>query len=161
MKVLLATEGSEFSRAAIEKCCAMFDKSPNTEIEVVSAAEPMYVPIEPFAVSAEYIQQADEAASETAKSAVSDAEQRIRERFPALSNGLTTKVLKGQPSRAIVEEAEEWKADLIVMGSHGYGFWNRTFLGSVSDSVVHHAPCSVLVVRGGDEPTGRQNGQLS
>lgn len=158
MKVLLATEGSEFSRAAIEKCCAMFNGSADTELEVVSAVEPMYVPVEPFAVSAEYIQEADRTALEMARTAIREAEQRIREAYPELAARMTTKILSGHPARVIVEEAGTWGADLIVMGSHGYGFWNRAFLGSVSDSVVHHATCSVLVVRG-KEPSSDQNGR--
>jgi nucleotide-binding universal stress UspA family protein len=47
----------------------------------------------------------------------------------------------------IVEEAERWGADLIVMGSRGLGAWNRLLLGSVSSAVVHHAKCSVEIVR--------------
>ena len=46
-----------------------------------------------------------------------------------------------------MEEAEKWGADLIVMGSRGLGAWNRLLLGSVSDSVVHHAKSSVEIVR--------------
>ena len=47
----------------------------------------------------------------------------------------------------IVETAEAIHPDMIVLGSHGYSRWERLLLGSVSDSVVHHAPCSVLIVR--------------
>ena len=46
-----------------------------------------------------------------------------------------------------VETAEEMGADMIVLGSHGYKRWERLLLGSVSNSVVHHAHCSVMVVR--------------
>jgi len=53
----------------------------------------------------------------------------------------------GAPSRMIIESATNWGADLIVVGSHGRGFWGRVMLGSVSDAILHHAPCSVLVVR--------------
>ena len=53
----------------------------------------------------------------------------------------------GATNRVIIETAKDWNADLIVVGSHGRGFWGRTMIGSVSDSVIHHAPCSVLVVR--------------
>ena len=60
---------------------------------------------------------------------------------------MTAEVLDGSPQRVLIEKAAEWGADLIVTGSHGYGFWSRALLGSVSNSVVHHAPCSVLVVR--------------
>ena len=60
---------------------------------------------------------------------------------------LTTDVLFGSPDSRIVETAEEIAADLVVVGSHGYSRWERLLLGSVSDSVVHHSPCSVLVVR--------------
>lgn len=154
MKVLLATEGSEFSQAAIEKCCKMFDESENTEIRIISAAEPLFVASEPFAVSAEYAREVDSAALEKAKDAVSQAESSIRDSYPDLGVGLTTKVVKGGPAQAIVAEAEEWGADLIIMGSHGYGFWQRALLGSVSNSVVHHAPCSVLVVRPPKEHNG-------
>jgi nucleotide-binding universal stress UspA family protein len=60
---------------------------------------------------------------------------------------VTTEVLTGSPKRIIVEEAETWGADLIVVGSHGYRGWERLLLGSVSQAVVSHADCSVEVVR--------------
>ena len=47
----------------------------------------------------------------------------------------------------IVDEAKDWPADLIVVGSHGYSGVKRWLLGSVAQSVVSHAPCSVEVVR--------------
>ncbi len=147
MKILVPTEGSEFSKAAITKCCEMFDESENTEIRIMSAAEPAYAPTEPFAVSAEYLRDLDADSLKKANDAVAQAEAEIRKGFPELAVGLTTRVVKGSPKQAIVEEAESWGADLIIMGSHGYGFWQRALLGSVSNSVVHHAPCSVLVVR--------------
>ena len=53
----------------------------------------------------------------------------------------------GRPDREIVSLAEEINAGLIVMGSRGRGGLRRALLGSVSDSVVHHAHCPVLVVR--------------
>jgi len=51
------------------------------------------------------------------------------------------------PKDVIVEEAREWGTDLIVVGSHGYGFAKRLVLGSVAAAVVASAPCSVQVVR--------------
>lgn len=146
MRVLVPTEGSEFSGAAIEKCCAMFDGLDNTEIEVLAVAEPTYTPPEPFAVSADYFQELDAANLKKAGEYASNAEDKIRKAIPRLAS-LSSKVVKGTPTQAIVEEAGNWGADLIVMGSHGYGFWKRALLGSVSSSVVQHAPCSVLVVR--------------
>jgi nucleotide-binding universal stress UspA family protein len=147
MKVLLPTEGSKFSTAAIKKFCRLFDESENTEVEIFAAAEPVYTPVEPLGVSAEYIQGLDEAALKMANDAVARAEAEVRGDCPDLAAGLTTKVVHDTPAQAIVEEAEKWGADLIIMGSHGYGFWRRALLGSVSNAVVHHAPCSVLVVR--------------
>ena len=147
MKVLLATEGSEFSNAAIEKCCEMFAKSENTEIRIISAVEPMTFPIEPFAVSADYVNEFNNGALKQATEIVAKAEDKIRKRFPALATDLTTMVATGSPEQAIVEEAERWGADLIITGSHGHGFWKRALLGSVSTAIVHYAPCSVLVVR--------------
>jgi nucleotide-binding universal stress UspA family protein len=53
----------------------------------------------------------------------------------------------GRPDTAIVVLAEELGAGLLVMGSRGLGGVKRALLGSISDSVVRHAPCPVMVVR--------------
>lgn len=51
----------------------------------------------------------------------------------------------GSPGRAICTLAKTWEADLIVVGSHGRKGLSELFLGSVSNYVMHHAPCSVMV----------------
>jgi len=53
----------------------------------------------------------------------------------------------GRPDKEIVDLAEEIDAGLVVVGSRGLGGVRRALVGSVSDSVVRHAPCPVLVVR--------------
>lgn len=147
MRILLATEGSEFSEAAIEHCCRIFGESTDAEIKIISVYSLMVVPTEPFAVSAEYIQDIDEESHKQAAAVAARAEEQIRAGCPQTATRLSSLVVSGTPERAIVEEAEQWNADLIIVGSHGYGFWERMLLGSVSDAVVHQAPCSVLVVR--------------
>src|SRR5262245_42467668 len=73
------------------------------------------------------------------------------------------KVRVGDASKTIVDEAKEWPADLIVMGTHGYTGFKKLVLGSVAQSVVSHAPCSVEVVRermAAGEKTDAQAGQV-
>ena len=60
---------------------------------------------------------------------------------------VSTATREGHAAREIVAAAEELGADLVVVGSHGRGAVKRFLLGSISDAVVKHAPCSVLVVR--------------
>ena len=148
MKVLIATDGSDFSRQAIEKACEMLAKGGNNRVEIISVFEEVAHSVgEPFAVSTEYIQEMEKIGRVQASKFASEAEEIIRGRFADSSVQVTTKIVRGSAGRAIVEEAESWGADLIVVGSHGYGFWSRVMLGSVSNAVVHHAPCAVLVVR--------------
>ncbi|MBF2073439.1 MAG: universal stress protein [Synechococcales cyanobacterium C42_A2020_086] len=54
----------------------------------------------------------------------------------------------GDPSRAICAQAREWSADLIVIGRRGHSGLSEWLLGSVSNYVLHHAPCAVLTVQG-------------
>lgn len=54
---------------------------------------------------------------------------------------------QGQPGPEIVKVANEWKADLIVIGSHGRRGITRALVGSVAEAVMRHAPCPVVVVR--------------
>ncbi|HEY9778955.1 MAG TPA: universal stress protein [Leptolyngbyaceae cyanobacterium] len=55
--------------------------------------------------------------------------------------------LSGTPGRTICEFAQNWKADLIMIGRRGRSGLRELFLGSVSNYVLHHAPCSVLTVQ--------------
>ena len=69
----------------------------------------------------------------------------MREKNPALT--VTTVAIEGSPKSVILEEAEKFGADLIVVGSHGYGMVEGFLLGSVSNAVALHAKCSVEIVR--------------
>ncbi|MGB3492726.1 MAG: universal stress protein [Elainellaceae cyanobacterium] len=54
----------------------------------------------------------------------------------------------GSPGKIICDVASSWNADLILMGSHGRSGLSQLLLGSVSNYVTHHAPCSVMLARG-------------
>jgi nucleotide-binding universal stress UspA family protein len=60
----------------------------------------------------------------------------------------------GEPGKKICNLAKSWGADLIVIGRRGYKGISEVLLGSVSNYVLHHAPCSVLVVQGQRSATG-------
>jgi nucleotide-binding universal stress UspA family protein len=68
-------------------------------------------------------------------------------KLPRKKLKVETAVRDGHPRTVIVDEAKKWRADLIVMGSHGRTGLSRLLLGSVAQYVVSHAPCSVEVVR--------------
>lgn len=146
MKILIATDGSDFSKAAIEKCCRIIAEPENTRIKIVSAYQ-IIVPFDIHGASIEYSRQMEDAARGQAEDSVAEAAAAIGACFPDSTIEITTQVLTGASDQMIIETAKEWNADLIVVGSHGRGFWGRVMVGSVSDSLVHHAPCSVLVVR--------------
>jgi len=148
MKILVATDGSDFSRAAVEKCCQLLKLSENPQIKVVSVYEQMApMATEPFAVSAQYHQEMMDLARRQCQTFAAESARQIKESLADSNPGIETDVKLGTPASVIVDEAKDWNADLIVVGSHGRGFWGRLTLGSVSDAIVHHAPCSVLVAR--------------
>lgn len=76
------------------------------------------------------------------------AEKALAEKFGGPDyKGVETKVVIGNPARSIAEFAEEVKADLIVIPSHGRSGVSRVFLGSVTEKVLRIADCQVLVLR--------------
>jgi nucleotide-binding universal stress UspA family protein len=60
-------------------------------------------------------------------------------------------LVEGNPNREIVKTAEEWQADLIVVGTHGRSGLTRALLGSTTEEVVRHSPIPVLTVRGASQ----------
>jgi len=73
--------------------------------------------------------------------------QQIAEGLRADGIDATALLVQGPTIRTILDEAERLGADHIVVGSHGRGAISRVLLGSVSEGVVHKAPCTVTVVR--------------
>ena len=145
MKILIATDGSRFSQAAVEKACEIITDPNETEIKIVSVFSVPTIATEPFMPAPDYYGEMTRSGRSLAEGYVNTARATIESRHPNIA--LTEVAVMGLPGQMIVEIAEEWKPDMIVVGSHGRGFWARALLGSVSDAVVHHAPCSVLVVR--------------
>ncbi len=152
MKILIATDGSDFSRAAVAKCAQMLKLSENPQIKIISVYEQMApMAAEPFAISAQYYQEMMDLARKQCETFAADSAEQIKKILPGSNSNVETEVRLGAPARVIVDEAKDWNADLIVVGSHGRSFWGRLTLGSVSDAIVHHASCSVLVARADSE----------
>jgi nucleotide-binding universal stress UspA family protein len=147
MKVILATDGTKHSDAAVE-IVKKLNLQEGDEIKIISVID-MAVPLA-IDIYAGYLPSSaeiEETVRENAEKILETARQNLLKKFTEQNVTITTEILHGSPESRIVETAEEFGADLIVVGSHGYNRWERLLLGSVSDSVVHHAPCSVLVVR--------------
>lgn len=80
-----------------------------------------------------------------------EARERLQEAvvpFEQAGQGVEAHLRSGHGALGLLQEAEEWGADLIVVGTHGTSGIERFLLGSVSEYLLRHAPCSVLVVRG-------------
>ena len=149
MKILIATDGSDYSVEAVRKSTEMLKPKEQTSFRVISIIEPLApVGVEPFGVSTNYYAEAEKEAQKSAEDVVSAAKEMISKNLEGTDFTVEGEVFFSRSTKgAIVEEAQKWGADLIVVGSHGYGFFKRMLLGSVSDAVVRYAPCSVLVVR--------------
>lgn len=153
MKILLAVDGSAHSDAAVDEI-AKRPWPPESEIKVITAAEtPIMVGTEPWAPSPEYFEQLEKSVREAARTVIEAALQRLKT-MEDKTLKISSEIIQGPPRQVIVDEAERWHADLIVMGSRGLAAWNRLLLGSVSSAVVHHAKCSVEIVR--NLPSGNE-----
>ena len=147
MKILFATDGSKQSEAAAEMLRRL-ELSAGDEIKIVSVVD-MAVPMA-IDIYGGYLPDTGElekSARENAAKILERTEQKVKMMFEGKNITVSSETLFGSPESRIVETAEAIQPDMIVLGSHGYSRWERLLLGSVSDSVVHHAPCSVLIVR--------------
>ncbi|MDX6613668.1 MAG: hypothetical protein QOD75_2854 [Blastocatellia bacterium] len=150
MRVLIATDGSPCSEAAIKEI-SLRPWPENSEFRIISAFRiPLNPAPEAWALQPECYAEIERAERDEAQKAVTVACAELR-KAKGVSSDVSGQVLPGSPHPVILDEAESWKADLIVLGSHGYGTWHRLILGSVSQAVVLHAKCSVEVVRSCDK----------
>lgn len=146
MKVLLAIDGSPHSQAAVEGVASRVWPS-GTEIRILTVIHSRWplLPDPSFIMAAAHMETLQDRHHE-APALLDDAAARIRANAsPNLV--VTTTVLEGTPHEVILQAAEDWAADLIVLGSHGYGRAARAVLGSVAAAVFAEASCAVQIVR--------------
>jgi nucleotide-binding universal stress UspA family protein len=147
VKILLAIDGSACGQAALDEVVRR-PWPAGSELRIVSVVEfPHLSGSEPWVMPNSYIEQLENAEADRVQALVSRAVASVRnDGDPALK--VTGEVLRiGDPKAVILEDAEQWGADLIVLGSHGRHGWQRYWLGSVSLAVATRAHCSVEIVR--------------
>jgi nucleotide-binding universal stress UspA family protein len=147
-KILLATDGSEEAGRATRMATVLSEKV-DSELHLVRV-EPIPSALadsESVYYGAGYSKQMREIARQDASEKLDEEVQKIRGLGGEVAG---PHVRVGQPDAEIVRLAEEIEAGLVVVGSRGFAPLRRALLGSVSDSVVRHAHCPVLVVRSED-----------
>jgi nucleotide-binding universal stress UspA family protein len=144
MKILLAVDGSKYSEAAIQSIKAMIRKE-NTEVLVLQVLEPRIFSTPPQ-MAAGYEPEMAEIMKEQFKQAQHTVDRSATE-LKAAGFNAKSRVVEAETRTGILDLANEWHADLIVLGSHGRKGLQRFMLGSVAESVARGAYCSVLIVR--------------
>jgi nucleotide-binding universal stress UspA family protein len=143
-RILVATDGSEFSMAAV-KAVAERPWPRGTEVKVISVPEfALWLGEYPY-FQMKQVEKLNNAAMDAARDAVALAKEILQRAGLQVSTDVP--VEREAPAKTILEEAKEWDADLIVVGSHGRRGFDRWALGSVSESLAMNAHCSVEVVR--------------
>ncbi|HEU0175503.1 MAG TPA: universal stress protein [Blastocatellia bacterium] len=146
MKILLAVDGSETSLAAVEEA-ARTPWPEGSMVRIVSVTDIPF-PTQKWAMpmpSGSY-KEWERVFEERSVENTTQAMARFGE-IAGAQTEMTAKILKGDPKIAILDEAEHWGADLIIVGTHGYNALERLWLGSVSRAVASHSKCSVEVAR--------------
>jgi nucleotide-binding universal stress UspA family protein len=142
MKILLATDGSECSQLAA-RSIAERPWPIRSEFRVVSVPELSAPVLQMISHSAMDKLRGD--AMKRAEDAEAAAEEILSD--AGLTESGTVAASAAMPKEIILQNAEEWEADLIVCGSHGRRGLSRFLLGSVSEAVAAHAKCSVEIIR--------------
>jgi nucleotide-binding universal stress UspA family protein len=146
--ILACTDGSEESMDAVALAATLAAKY-HAELQILSVfstyyAEPGYMGVWTLTIPQELI-------DESAHAQLVAIEEQVKPIWDKAGISGTVLQVQGHSIDAIIETAKREGADLIVMGSRGLGAFKSLMLGSVSDSVLHHAPCPVLVTRGKHE----------
>jgi nucleotide-binding universal stress UspA family protein len=134
--IVLATDGSRYSTAAAERAIS-FAQAYGGELRVLSVVD---VPTEFYAEAPAAVEEL----VRKAKGFVAD----VKKQAEAAGVKTETYVGEAEAYQAVNNLAQEQKADMIVLGSHGRTGLRRLLMGSVTEKVIGYAPCPVLVVKG-------------
>jgi nucleotide-binding universal stress UspA family protein len=142
MKILLAVDGSKYSDAAVRAVAR--ERQRRAQVRVLHVLE------RPPALAAREMagyRSALAAAAQKEKSQAQALLAKIGDGLRSKGFKVSTALKEGDPKSGILELARKWRADLIVVGSHGRKGLEHFLLGSVSEAVARYAPCAVEIVR--------------
>jgi len=145
MKVIIAIDDSQCSQEALKSVAARL-WCADTEFRVINVVEPIvlqYGAVAPQAIS--LMLDAERKLKEHAIEFTTVARESLKAIFG--EQQITSRVITGYIADSIIEHAKDWKADLIIVGTHGRTGFEKMMLGSVAEKVVNHAHCSVDVVK--------------
>ena len=142
MKILLAVDDSQCSEAATRTVVQKM-RPDRAEVRVLHVVEPIWLGVDYELGEVREIEAAREEGLKRGNKLV----ERIKSIVAKAAFTVTTAIEEGDPRFAIVDHADQWKADLLVLGSHGRKGLGRLLIGSVAEYVARHAHCSVLIVR--------------
>lgn len=135
-KILVAFDGSEPAKKAFDLALDLAGKY-DAALCILAIARPP-----------EFGEEVEtEAVVNNSRKHLQHALKSLREKASHAAQTIEFDVLVGHPAERIVIQAEQWGADLIVIGHRGQGLAGRWLLGSVAKQVMHHATCAVLVTR--------------
>lgn len=151
--VLLATDGSDLATAAMIKGVELLGRQHR--FVALAVVPPAFAPAaavspmdsHPLVIDPnleDEIEEEDRAESTVELAALNDV----------LGIEAQPMIEIGDPGPVICQIAARLPADVIVLGSHGHGWLQRVLIGSVSQHVLHHAPCPVLIMRLEEDPVG-------
>ena len=141
--IVVGTDGSETAGEAVRQATELA-KAVGSRINLVSAFEP---------VGNQRLREERQEVPEDIQWMVNEREdveatlEAAKEQVAAAGVEVETFSRQGDPADAILDVAEEQKADLIIVGNKGMTGAKRFLLGSVPNKVSHHAPCSVMIIR--------------
>ncbi len=148
MKILMPIDGSENSKLALTEI-AHRRWEDGDELRIVHVVESPIPLTDMMGVNAEITRDEHNEAVKKARLVLDEAEKTINDAADGLK--VTSEIITAQPfhsaAQEIVSEAGREGTDLIVMGSRGMSVWKSLIVGSVSQAVIQHAPCSVAIVR--------------
>jgi nucleotide-binding universal stress UspA family protein len=133
MRILIALDGSAASDVSIQEAVSR-PWPKNSEFALISAVDPFFFVRSPLLLA-------------EAKKSTEDSLAESAQKLKAAGWRTTTAVIVESPRHVIYKFAEDWKSDLILLGSRGRSTIERLLLGSTAQAVLRHAHCSVEIVR--------------
>ena len=144
-KILVAFDGSKHAQETLDFALDLAEKC-SADVTVLSVAQHATTPLGMIGtpVPGEIIETYSKEVMDSTAKALAEAVEKAKEKTNVK---IEPKLMEGRPADTIIQVAEEEKFDLIVIGSRGLSGIKKFFLGSVSNEVVNHSKCPVLIVK--------------